>query len=314
MQVDKEDRINPTTEPESSSGSSLTLVAIAVIALLAAGGYFYISSDSDELPEQVIMPMELPETIPSNPIEQDPIEEVSQLDDMGNSLPLNAIDNSQNSTSGTSTEQVGTIATTADAKPIEPLPALAESDDFLEKKTLAIANGMKIEPLILKKNMARQFVVFIDNLAQGEVIRKASPLKGPDRNFSVSEVTNKIFIDPDSFHRYDIYANFIAGLNEQELVSTYKELKPLLKEAFDELGYSNISLDERMLQAMKVVLAAPVIEDPIELTSVTVNYHFADLNLEALPNAQKFMIRMGPENTKKIKEAVSKLQALLEQE
>jgi hypothetical protein len=310
MQVDKEDRINPMTEPEPSSGSSLTLVAIAVIALLAAGGYFYISSDSEELPEQTIASMELPEATPSTPIEQDPIEEGNTQDDMGNSLPLNDIDEPQ----GSGTGQASTTATAADAKPVEPLPALAESDDFLEKKTLSIANGMKIEPLILKKDMARQFVVFIDNLAQGEIIRKASPLKGPDRNFSVSEITNKIFINPDSFHRYDIYANFIAGLNEQELVSTYKELKPLLKEAFDELGYSNMSFDERLQQAMKVVLSAPVIEDPIELTSVTVNYHFADPNLEALTNAQKFMIRLGPENSKKIKEAVSKLQALLEQE
>lgn len=303
MQVNQEDRISPTTD-KASSGSNTPLIAIAVIALLAVGGYFYISNDSDEMPEQFIAPMELPEAIPSTPIEQDPIEEADTQTDMaGNSLPLpnsNTSDSAQDNSQGTT------------ATPVEPLPELTESDEFLEKKALTIANGMKIEPLILKKDMARQFVVFIDNLAQGELIRKASPLKSPDRKFTVSEITNKIFINPDSFHRYDIYANFIAGLNEREIMSTYRELAPLFKEAFEELGYSNMSFDERMVQAIKMVQTAPVIEDPIELTSVTVNYHFADPNLEALPNAHKFMIRMGPENTKKMKLAVGKLQSLLE--
>lgn len=302
MQVNQEDRISPPTN--SSSSSSLTIVAIAVIALLAGGAYFYISSDSEELPEPFIAPMELPEAIPSTPIEQDPIEEVDTQTDMaGNSLPL---PNSDSSSSAQDDSQ-GTIET-----PAEPLPELAASDEFLEKKALTIANGMKIEPLLLKKDMARQFVVFIDNLAQGELIRKASPLKSPDRKFTVSEITDKIFINPDSFHRYDIYANFIAGLNERELMSTYRELAPLFKEAFEELGYSNMNFDERMVQAIEIIQTAPVIEDPIELTSVTVNYHFADPNLEALSNAHKFMIRMGPENTKKIKLAVGKLQPLLQ--
>ncbi|ABE56752.1 conserved hypothetical protein [Shewanella denitrificans OS217] len=306
MQVNQEDRISPTTE-KPSSGNNTPLIAIAVIALLAVGGYFYISSDSDEMPEQLITPVELPDSIPTTPIEQDPIEE-QELAATG--IPSSQIEgNNSQELSGTTDQQT---ANPADAKPVEPLPALAESDDFIESKTLAIANGMKIEPLILKKDMARQFVVFVDNLAQGELVRKASPIKGPDRNFSVSEITNKIFINPDSFHRYDLYANFVAGLNEQELLSTYKELTPLFNEAFEELGYSDVSFDARMQQAMKMVLDAPIIEDPIELKSVTVNYHFAEHNLEALPNAQKFLIRMGPENTRKIKAAVKKLQLLLD--
>jgi hypothetical protein len=42
-----------------------------------------------------------------------------------------------------------------------------------------------------------------------------------------------------------------------------------------------------------------------------VNYKYVDANLEALPNAQKLLIRMGPENTRKIKNAVKRLQPLL---
>lgn len=292
MQVNEEDRITP--QADEKSGTNIAFIAIAVIALLAASSYFYFTSDNTEELDPVIMtPVELPETLPETPIEQAPIEEPQQI--------VAAVDDDVVPT-GEPESNDETIAA-------EPLPALAESDDFIENKTLAIANGMKIAPMILKKDIARQFVVFVDNLAQGELVRKASPLKGPETEFSVSEITNKIFLNPDSYHRYDLYADFVAGLNEKDLVATYTELKPLFAEAFAELGYSDIDFDNRMQAMFTMVENAPIIEDPIELSSVTVNYHFADPNLEALPNAQKLLLRMGPENTRKIKAAVKKLQA-----
>ena len=124
----------------------------------------------------------------------------------------------------------------------------------------------------------------------------------------MSEITNKTYLNPDGYHRYDLYANFIAGLSDKDLVATYTELKPLFAEAFTELGYSDIDFDKRMQQAFSMVASAPIIEDPIELSSISVNYKYVDPNLEALPNAQKLLIRMGPDNTRKIKEAVKKLQ------
>ncbi|MGK0410154.1 MAG: hypothetical protein ACJASB_002316 [Shewanella psychromarinicola] len=285
MQVNEEDRITPPASEKPRSNKML--IAIAVIALLGASSYFYFTSDdTDEFEPVVITPVELPESVPETPIEQTPIEEPESI---------------------ATTDDVVPTGESA-AATIEPLPTLDESDDFVEAKTLAIANGMKIAPMILKKDIARQFVVFVDNLAQGNMVRKASPLKGPDTKFTVSEITNKIYLNPDSYHRYDLYANFIEELSDKDLISTYNELKPLFAEAFTELGYSNIDFDTRMQQVFSMVADAPIIEDPIELSSISVNYKYVDPNLEALPNAQKLLIRMGPENARKIKAAVKKLQ------
>lgn len=298
MQVNKEDRATPTTEAKPNTNN--TIIGGVIVALIVGAGYFYMSGeDSTELEPALPTPIELPEPIPMTPIEEAPIEE---------SITETDIDAAEASVSDI--VPLGDESQTPEVV-VEPLPPLAESDDFVAKKTLAVANGMKIEPLILKKDMARQFVVFIDNLAQGELIRKASPMQGPDNKFTVSEITNKTYLNPDSYHRYDLYADFITGLNDQELAATYRELKPLFEEAFTELGYTNMTFDERMQQAFKMIADAPIVEDPIELTSISVNYQFADANLEALPNAQKLMVRMGPENTRKIKNAVKRLQPLL---
>jgi len=196
---------------------------------------------------------------------------------------------------------------------VEPLPTLAESDQYAHDKTLEVANGMKIDPLLVEEDLIRHFVVFVDNLAQGELARKVSPLKAPNRNFTVSDVTDKTYLNPDSYHRYDLYADFVTNLDEAQLATTYKQVSPLLSEAFEELGYGDKPFDERMIEAIDIMLAAPIIEQAIELDSVSVNYQFVDPELEALPNAQKLMIRMGPENSKKIKAALRKLKKQLTQ-
>ncbi|QIR13308.1 DUF3014 domain-containing protein [Shewanella aestuarii] len=289
MQVNQEDRATPVSTPKKSSNA--TVIGMVAVALIAGAGYLYLSNDEPTVVEPSIPePVQLPEILPEKPIEQIPIEEpiVDELAEDSDIVPLGE------------PEEI-----------VEPLPALAESDDFVEKKALTVADGMKIEPLILKKDMARQFVVFVDNLAQGELIRKASPLKGPETNFTVSEITNKTYLNPDSYHRYDLYADFVDGLNNEQLAATYRELKPLFEQAFDELGYPDMSFDQRMQQAFNMIADTPIIEDPIELSSISVNYQFVDPNLEALPNAQKFLIRMGPENTRKIKNAIKRLQPLL---
>jgi len=285
MQVNEEDRITPPASEKP--GSNKMLIAIVVIALLGASSYFYFTSDDTEEFEPVVStPIELPESVPETPIEQAPIEEPQSI---------------------AATDDVVATGDDVDIE-VEPLPALSESDDFVETKTLAIANGMKVAPMIVKKDIVRQFVVFVDNLAQGGLVHKASPLKGPDTSFTVSEITDKIYLNPDSYHRYDLYANFVEGLSDEDLISTYTELKPLFAEAFAELGYRDIDFDKRMQEAFSMIASAPIIEDPIELSSISVNYKYVDPKLEALPNAQKLLIRMGPENARKIKAAVKKLQ------
>lgn len=286
MQLSQEDRITP--QEKSSGTNGLAIIAIAAVVLISAGGYYYLSGDDKSEEPQVIAPVIVPDPIPAEPLETEatlPEPEPEIVDP----VPVQ-------------------LAEVEPVPEVEPLPALADSDAYIHQKAIDIADGMAIEPLMIEDNVVRQFVVFVDNLAQGELARKVSPLKAPNSNFTVSEIANKTYVDPDSYHRYDLYADFLASLNEEELAKSYKEMTPLLGEAFSELGYNDTSFDERMQQAIAIMLDAPIIEQPIELDGVSVNYQFVDPNLEALPNAQKLMIRMGPENSRKVKSALRRLQ------
>ncbi len=298
MQVNQDDRITP--QETSSSSNRFALFAIVLVVLLSAGGYYYYSGDSDSPKLIPNAPIVLPETPPSEPmtLESAPEPETTETTPVAPETDTNSPE---------------TPAVTEPEVVVEPVPALAESDAFVQRKALAIINNNVLSSSLVQQDLARQFVVFVDNLAQGELTRKVSPLKGPEKLFSVSEITNKVYLNPEGFHRYDAYVDSIAKMDEQTLMATYKQMTPMLEEAFSELGYSNAKFNDRMLQAIKILLAAPIIEDPIELSSISVNYQFVDPNLEALPSAQKLLIRMGPENTRKLKVALRKLENQLAQ-
>ncbi|MCU7994426.1 DUF3014 domain-containing protein [Shewanella glacialipiscicola] len=293
MQVNQDDRIDP--KETSSSSNRFALLAIVLVILLSAGGYYYYSNDSDSPKLIPNAPIVLPETPSSEPmtLESAPEPETEEV------APVTQETDSSN----TNTSVVPEPEVIAD-----PVPALAESDTFVQQKVLALINNNVVASSLVQQDLARQFVVFVDNLAQGELTRKVSPIKGPEKQFTVSEITNKVYLNPEGFHRYDAYVDSIVKMDEQSLMATYKQMTPMLEEAFSELGYSNAKFNDRMLQAIKLLLAAPIVEDPIELSSISVNYQFVDPNLEALPSAQKLLIRMGPENTRKLKVALRKLE------
>ena len=293
MQVNQDDRIDP--KETSSSSNRFALLAIVLVILLSVGGYYYYSNDSDSPKLIPNAPIVLPETPSSEPmtLESAPEPETEEV------APATAeTDNSNTNTPIVAEPEV--IA--------EPVTALAESDTYVQQKALELINNNVVASSLVQQDLTRQFVVFVDNLAQGELTRKVSPIKGPEKLFTVSEITNKVYLNPEGFHRYDAYVDSIAKMDEQSLMATYKQMTPMLEEAFSELGYSNAKFNDRMLQAIKLLLAAPIVEDPIELSSISVNYQFVDPDLEALPSAQKLLIRMGPENTRKLKVALRKLE------
>lgn len=298
MQVNQDDRITP--QETSSSSNRFALIAIVLVVLLSAGGYYYYTKDDSPklIPNA---PIVLPEPPSSEPMTLETGTEPGTAP-VENEIPA-----------ATTTETETAITPTEPETPVETVPSLPESDAFVHQKALAMINNNVIGSSLVNQDLVRQFVVFVDNLAQGELTRKVSPVKGPEKLFTVSEITNKVYLNPESYHRYDAYATVIANMDEQALMHTYKQLTPLFDEAFAELGYSNAKFNDRMLQAIKIMLAAPIIEEPIELSSISVNYRFVDPNLEALPSAQKLLVRMGPENTRKVKAALRKLENQLAQ-
>jgi len=197
-------------------------------------------------------------------------------------------------------------------EPEEPeivLPALSESDAFVREALGKLSRHPGLASFLLTEGLARKIVAAVVNIAEGENPARHFPYLAPEEKFDVVRRAPEVFLDPRSYHRYDVLAEAFASMDTEGLSALYRNAKPLMDEAYAELGYQDEDFDDALQKAITILLATPVVDGRIALHADSVNYTFVESRLEALSPAQKQLLRTGPENTKKVQ---GKLRAMAE--
>jgi len=184
------------------------------------------------------------------------------------------------------------------------LPPLHESDTFFLNELSANSQQSLFVPVDIIRNM----VVFVDNFSRGELVINFSPLQRPQENFSVTTQKDTLFINSDSYLRYEGYALAIDSLNTEKFIELYTMIMPLIDEAYQEIGYPSGSFNQTLDKAIDHLLETPIIHYKLKLISPSVMYQYADEHIEALPNTQKLMLRMGPHNLQMVQEKLKEIQ------
>jgi hypothetical protein len=192
------------------------------------------------------------------------------------------------------------------------LPPLAESDAFLREILGRLSSHPFLASFLEADDLVRKIVVSVANVAEGASPAKQFLQLRPEERFTAIETTERIVLDPEGYRRYDTAAELFASLDAGAVAGLYLTLEPLLEEAHSELGLSERSgFKDTLSRAISVLLAVPVVEGPIRLRPINVNYAFEDPALEKLSPAQKHLLRMGPENTRRIQKKLTELKAAL---
>jgi hypothetical protein len=132
------------------------------------------------------------------------------------------------------------------------------------------------------------------------------PVKAVPGIFVVSGSEKGFEIGADNALRYRPYVLAMEAVEAKRLVAAYVRLYPLFQTAYEELGYPDGYFNDRLVQAIDDLLAAPDIAAP-RLAQPKVLYEFADPDLEQRSAGQKMMLRMGAGNAARVKD---KLRAL----
>jgi hypothetical protein len=66
-----------------------------------------------------------------------------------------------------------------------------------------------------------------------------------------------------------------------------------------------------LIHAIKELLLAPVVEGDIRIKEAVLSYWVVDDKIEDLSEAQKHLLRMGPQNTRKIQKKLREMALLL---
>jgi len=198
-----------------------------------------------------------------------------------------------------------------EAQAVEPpaLPPLDESDAFVRAQTSPVCLPLA---WMAADNLVRRAAVLIENASRGELPPRRGGLLPPLDAFPVRQEGERFFMDESGYPRFDPYLDQLEAIDPERLAGCIRLLDPLLDQALNELGHSD-GPQAGITAVIDRILAVPepIEGGDVELVQPKVLFLYADPRLESLSSLQKQVLRMGPENTRRLKAYVTRLRPLL---
>jgi Protein of unknown function (DUF3014) len=179
------------------------------------------------------------------------------------------------------------------------LPALSGSDAYVREAAKGLSSHPQLGAWLAAPDLVRTLTVVIQNVAEGRSPSRFLSFLTPSSRYAAVQKGRVLVPDPKSHAAYDALADGVAAIDVAECARVYRLLAPLFGAAFAELGYPATEFEKTVARAVEVLRSTPVREE-MTLRQGKVFLEFADPKLEALPLAQKHLLRMGPRNARLI--------------
>jgi len=189
---------------------------------------------------------------------------------------------------------------------------LSTSDAVVRELAAALSANPKLAAWLVNEDLVRRFTAAVDNIAAGNRPTDQLEFLRPKQAFKVkSAADGSLVIDPASYRRYDTVAAVVASLDTEGTVALYRELLPLIDDAYAEISPPGRSFNDRLEKAFDQILAVPVLDGPQQVDQLIVTYAWSDEEIESLSAAQRQFLRMGPENVSTIQAKLGEIRAAL---
>ena len=199
------------------------------------------------------------------------------------------------------------------APPDPALPALAESDSRVMKALAELIGGKNASEHLRSDGIVRRFVATVDNLAREQAPASAWPVQPTGQRFITDGPQGGTqTIAANNAARYNSMVLLAETVDPAKAATVYAKLYPLFQKAYEELGFPGRYFNDRLIAVIDHLLQAPEPTGPVQVRLVEVKgdvpstrpwvrYEYVDPKLESLSSGQKIMVRMGPENERKVK-------------
>jgi len=206
----------------------------------------------------------------------------------------------------------------------EPTPSLQErmserlqgttlktSDTVIRELVAQLSSRPELAAWLVNEDLVRRFVASVDNMSEGASPRQHLEFMAPDGAFQVQERGDRLVVASASYDRYDNAAAVIDSLDTPGTAALYRELKPLIDEAYAEISPRGANFDDRLAEVFDQLLAVPVLSGDVEVEQKVVTYTYADPRLEGMTAAQRQLLRMGPDNVAMTQAKIREIRAAL---
>ena len=187
------------------------------------------------------------------------------------------------------------------------LPSLAMSDSAMRTALVGLVGERAFAQWWVPESIIRRIVVTVDNLPRARMSAQSRPVRSAPGSFLTEGNGDARTIAADNAARYAPYVDMVRKLDIAKLAALYRRNYALFQQAYEELGYPHGYFNDRLVQAIDDLLAAPEVSAPIALVQPEVMYRYADPQLGALSAGQKILVRMGGENAAVVKAKLREL-------
>ena len=184
------------------------------------------------------------------------------------------------------------------------LPPLEMSDAIIRELVGKLSAHPRVAAWLATDGLVRNFTVSVVNTAEGRTPAPQLRRLRPTGAFQVSQRGTDTVVDPRNYDRYTSLAEASASLDPAGSARRYTALKPLIDQAYAELGYPDIPFDRMLERAIIRLLDTPVVEDPVRVKPEGIGWVYADARLEDLSGAQRQLLRMGARNQQIVQESL----------
>jgi hypothetical protein len=253
---------------------------IIVALILGAGAYLLLPGDDEPAPQP---PQPAPKTLPQpEPPRPDPAANIAAAPD----IPEPVV----------AAQPAPEPEPEAEPEAVPPTPEELDAQLRTQLEDSGLTAPPELSTAVSTPFLLDRSVSAIDQVARGYVPLRALNLQRPAGKFSVRQEAQRRYIDERSYGRYDGLVDAVTSLSPDTLAAAFQGSRTLLADAYAGLGYPADAVDNATIAALDVILAAPVVRSPIEVTSKGALWAYADADLEARSDVEKQLMRLGPDN------------------
>jgi hypothetical protein len=206
------------------------------------------------------------------------------------------------------------------------LPELGKADAYVMQALGNLLSQADLRAFVLGDDFVRHVVATVDNLPRSHASWTVWPVNRTPGRFAALGVetagSQYEIISTDNPARYAPFVKFIESVDAKRAVALYVQMYPLFQQAYEELGYPGRYFNDRLVAVIEHLLATPAVTEPIQVKLVEVKgsvkslqpwtrYEYADTALEQLSAGQKILLRVGPDNQKRLKAKLRDFKALI---
>ena len=192
------------------------------------------------------------------------------------------------------------------------IPPLDESDALVRQLVAALSSHPHVAAWLATDDLIRNFTAVVQDISGGWTPASRLQALAPAASFRVVDREGDLYIDAQSYARYDSLADAVASIDAAGAARLYATLKPRIEEADDEQGFPHVPFDRTLERAIVRLMATPVVSETVAVEAQGAKgFAYADAQLEHLSPAQKHLLRMGPRNVRIIREKLGEIAAAL---